>query len=144
MATNWLPAGHNNVSPYLITRNAAQIIELLKAAFGATELFAMKQPDGTIGHAEVKIGDSVIMISDGNEQFPPRPTSVHIYVPDVDAAYQRAIKAGATSEREPADQFYGDRNAGVTDQGGNSWWIATHKEDLSEEEISRRAQAAGR
>jgi PhnB protein len=144
MATKYIPEGHNNVSPYVITKGAAKVIDLLKQAFGATELMCMRMPDGTIAHAEVKIGDSVIMISEGNDQFPPRPAAVHIYLPDVDAAYQRALRAGATSEREPADQFYGDRSAGVTDAGGNSWWIATHKEDLSAEEIDKRAQAPGK
>jgi PhnB protein len=144
MATNYLPEGHNNVSPYLITREAAQVIDLLKTAFGGTELMCMRDPEGRVAHAEVKVGDSVIMLSEGNEQFPARPAAVHIYLPDVDAAYQRALRAGAKSEREPADQFYGDRSAGVVDAGGNSWWLATHKEDLSEEEINRRAAAAGK
>jgi PhnB protein len=144
MATKFVPEGHNNVSPYLITKGAAQVIELLKTAFGATELVCMKQPDGSIGHAEVRLGDSVVMISEASDQFPARPAAIHVYLPDVDEAYQRALRAGAKSEREPADQFYGDRSAGVTDVGGNSWWIATHKEDLSEEELARRAKAAGR
>lgn len=137
-----IPRGHNAVSPYLITTGAGGIIELLKAAFGAEDLGRHLRPDGTIMHAEVRIGDSVIMLSDGNAEFPPAPAMVHVYVPDVDAAYRRALQAGATSVLEPSDQFYGDRSAGIRDAAGNQWWIATHKEDLSPEEIARRAEAA--
>jgi len=144
MAVKPIPEGHNSVSPYLIVHGAAQVIELLTQAFDGTELFRMPTPDGTIAHAEVKIGDSVVMIADATAEFPPSPATVHVYVNDVDAVYQRAVRAGAESVREPADQFYGDRNAAVKDAGGNQWFISTHKEDLSPEEIERRAQAAAR
>ena len=139
-----VPAGHNSVSPYLIIKEAGRVIDLLKQAFGATEVLNMSNPDGKIGHAEVRIGDSIIMLADANEQFPASPATVHVYVPDIDAAYQRALRYGATSLREPSDQFYGDRTAGVKDASGNSWWIATHKEDLTPEEMTKRAKAAGR
>jgi PhnB protein len=142
MTVKPIPEGHNTVSPYVIVRGAAEVIDLLTQAFGATELFRMPTPDGAIGHAEVRIGDSVVMLADASAENPPMPCTVHVYVTDVDAAYRRALRAGAVSLREPADQFYGDRNAGVTDAGGNRWWISTHKEDLSPDEIARRAKAA--
>jgi PhnB protein len=91
-------------------------------------------------HAEVRIGDSILMMGEASEEFPPMPGSFYVYVEDTDAAYQRALDAGAETLMEPADQFYGDRNAGVWDSCGNSWWIATHIEDVPEEEIGRRAR----
>jgi PhnB protein len=140
MAVNPIPEGHNQVSPYLITASAAKVVDFLKATFGARELSRMMKGE-IIGHAELKIGDSVVMLSDGSAQFPSQPASMHVYVEDVDAAYARAIKAGAVSLREPADQFYGDRSGGVKDPGGNTWWISTHVEDVTEEEMRRRSQA---
>ena len=99
--------------------------------------------DGPIGHAEVRLGDSVIMVSDAQgEEYKPMAAGIHLYVEDCDAIYKRALDAGATSIMEPADQFYGDRSAGVRDQFGNHWWIATHKEDLSKEEIAKRMDEA--
>ncbi|HZR80330.1 MAG TPA: VOC family protein [Candidatus Binatia bacterium] len=141
MAAKSVPEGHNSVSPYLIVPGAAQLIEFLKSAFRATELMRSAMPDGSIMHAEVRIGDSVVMIADANEQVPATQANVHVYVPDVDDAYGRAVGAGATSVREPADQFYGDRSAGVK-HAGTQWWIATHVEDVSDEEIARRMKAA--
>lgn len=142
MAVSPIPKGYSAVSPYLIGPGAARVIDLLVGAFGATEQFRSMKPDGTIGHAEVRIGDSVIMIAEAGAEFPAMPATIHVYVPDVDATYRRALAAGAKSVREPSDQFYGDRNAGVQDHAGNQWWIATHKEDLTPEEIQRRAQQA--
>jgi PhnB protein len=139
MTVNAIPAGYSMVSPYLIGKDAAKMIELLVHAFGATERFRSLRPDGTVGHAEVQIGESIIMIAEAGPEAPAMPATIHVYVPDVDAAYGRALAAGAASIREPSDQFYGDRNAGVKDHAGNHWWIATHKEDLSPEEIQRRA-----
>ncbi len=141
MAVNYLPEGYQNVIPYLVVSGAERLIEFLKQTFGAEERERFLRPDGAIMHAEVKIGDSVIMLGEANEQWPARPTSLYLYVPDTDAAYQRALAAGATSLTEPADQFYGDRNAGVTDSSGNVWWIGTHVEDVSKEEMERRAKA---
>lgn len=102
----------------------------------------MPLADGTIMHAEVRIGDSVVMMGESGGEFTPMPASIHLYVEDTDATYKRALRAGATSLREPADQFYGDRSAGVKDLAGNHWWIATHKEDVSPEELEKRAAAA--
>ena len=92
-------------------------------------------------HAEVKIGDSRIMLAEACGAWTPMPTMIHLYVPDTDATYRSALEAGATSLQEPADQFYGDRSGGVKDAFGNHWWIATHKEDLSAEEMQRRREA---
>jgi PhnB protein len=134
-----IPDGYHSITPYLIVHGAARMIDFMKQAFGGAELLRMPKPDGTIGHAEVRIGDSVVMIADANAQFPARPAQLMLYVPNVDEVYKQALAAGAKSDREPADQFYGDRTAGVIDAGGNSWYIATHVEDVPEDELQRRA-----
>ena len=95
-------------------------------------------------HAEVRVGDSIIMLGESGGPFPPMPTCLYLYVPNTDAVYKASLNAGGTSIREPADQFYGDRVAGVKDPSGNQWWIATHIEDVSEEELARRAEAQQR
>jgi uncharacterized glyoxalase superfamily protein PhnB len=102
----------------------------------------MTRPDGTIMHVEVRIGDSKVMMGEPTGQFQPMPAMLYVYVKDTDATYLSAMRAGATSLMEPADQFYGDRNAGVEDPCGNRWWIATHKEDVPAEEMARRARQA--
>jgi hypothetical protein len=101
----------------------------------------MMRPDGTIMHAEVRVSDSVVMMDEPMGEFTPRPGSLYVYVSDTDAVYKRALQAGATSLTEPADQFYGDRNASLQDPVGNQWWIATHQEDVSPEELAKRAEA---
>ncbi|HYI95944.1 MAG TPA: VOC family protein [Bryobacteraceae bacterium] len=126
--TNHVREGFHSVTPYLITRPAASVIEFMKGAFGATEKMRMPTPEGTIMHAEVHVEDSVIEISDGSDKYPANPTSLHIYVRDADAAYERALASGGVSLFAPADREYGDREAGVTDPGGNHWYIATHKQ----------------
>ena len=141
MATQHIPAGYHSVTPYLVVENAKQLIEFLEHAFGAEVTELMARADGSIGHAEVRIGDSVIMLSDARDQWKPLQSAVYLYVPDTDVVYRRALEAGATSVMEPADQFYGDRNAGVQDSAGNFWWIGTHQEDVSREELERRALA---
>jgi uncharacterized glyoxalase superfamily protein PhnB len=144
MAVKPIPDGYHTVTPYLTVQGAAKLIDFLKQAFGAEETERLLRPDGTIGHAEARIGDSVVMLGDATPEFTPMPAMLHLYVTDVDAVYKRALQAGATSLREPADQFYGDRSAGVKDACGNQWWIATHKEDVPPEELKRRAEAAMR
>lgn len=134
-----IPEGYASVTPYLIVDGAARLLDFVKAAFDAKERVRMPGPGDTVGHAEVTIGDSVIMLADGGEQSSPRRGTLHLYVEDCDASYQRALDAGATSERAPEDQFYGDRMAGVNDPTGNQWWIATHVEDVSPEEMARRS-----
>ncbi len=137
-----IPESYHTVTPYLIVPRAARLIEFLKSAFDATEGHRSSRPDGAIMHAEVKIGDSVIMMGEPMGEFQPMPSMLYVYVADTDAAYKRALAAGATTMMEPADQFYGDRNAGVKDMCGNLWWIATHIEDVPPEEMEKRAQAA--
>ena len=138
-----IPDGYHSLQPYLHVRGAAQAIEFYKQAFGATEVMRMPQPDGKLGHAEVRIGDSVVMLAD---EAPERgiysPThlggsavSLMFYVEDCDGVYQRALAAGGKSLREPTDQFYGDRTAGVEDPFGFQWWIGTHVKDVSMEEM---------
>jgi uncharacterized glyoxalase superfamily protein PhnB len=136
-----IPDGYHSVTPYLVVNGAAQLIDFMKNVMGAEERFRMDAPNG-IGHAEVQVGDSMVMLADANDMQPPRPAMVHVYLPDADAAYQRALAAGAKSLREPADQFYGDRSAGVEDRFGNQWWFATHIEDVPPDEMERRAAEA--
>jgi len=143
MAVKPIPEGYHTVTPYLVVEGAAKLIDFVKQAFGAQMVEEPTTgPDGSILHAEVQIGDSRVMLSDATSQYPPLPTMLYVYVKDADATYQSALRAGATSLMEPADQFYGDRNAGVQDACGNRWWIATHKEDVPAEEMARRAQQA--
>lgn len=136
---HYLPAGYHTVTPYLRVEGVIQLIEFLKATFDATQKELMRRADGSIHHAEVQIGDSVIMIGEAAGQSKPEPASFYVYVPDTDATYRRALAAGATSLREPVDQFYGDRSGGVQDAQGNSWWLATRVEDISKEEMEKRA-----
>ncbi len=141
MAVKPIPDGYHTVTPYLIAPGAAKLIDFLKQAFDARESFRMASPEGRIMHAEVRIGDSVVMMSDTGQEAQPRPCMIYLYVNDVDATYKRALQAGATSLREPANQFYGDRSAAVKDPVGNDWGIATHVEDVPPEEIEKRAEA---
>jgi PhnB protein len=150
MAVQPIPEGYNTVSPYLAVDDAAKAIEYYKQAFGAEETVRMNGPDGRIGHAELKIGDSHVMLSDPFPQStttPPKELggtsgSIFMYVEDVDAVVQKAVDAGATVTMEVEDQFWGDRFGSITDPFGHSWSIATHVEDLTPEEIEERGKAA--
>ncbi|MDQ3894827.1 MAG: VOC family protein [Actinomycetota bacterium] len=144
MAVKPIPDGYHTVTPYLIVGRAAELIDFTKRAFGAEEMFRMPGPGGAIMHAEIRIGDSVVMLSDASTENPSTSTMIHLYVEDVDAVYQRALEAGASSLREPENQFYGDRSAGVKDAFGNQWWLATHVEDVSPEELQRRQDELAR
>jgi len=144
MAVKPVPDGYHTVTPYLCCKGAARVIEFLQSAFGATVKDKTMRDDGTVWHADLLIGDSHVMVSDGNEQFPPSTTGMYLYLSDVDAAYDRAVAAGGVSIMPPGDQFYGDRMGGVLDPAGNSWWISTHVEDVSPAEMERRRAAAGR
>lgn len=141
MAVNPIPDGYHTVTPYLLVDGVPKLIEFMKKAFGGKETECMAMEDGTVMHAQVKIGDSIIMMGDPRGRCEPTPASLYLYVPDVDAVYRRAIEAGGESVREPADQFYGDRSGGLKDPVGNTWWIATHIEDVSPEELGKRAAA---
>lgn len=136
-----IPEGYHSVTPYLLVQGAPKLLDFLKQAFDAKETERFTQPDGTIMHAEARIGDSVVMMGEPGGEFKAMPSSIHLYVNDTDATYERAMEAGATSLREPRNEFYGDRSAGVKDPFGNHWWIATHIEDVSREEMLRRASA---
>ena len=150
MAVKPIPEGYHTATPYLIIEGAADAIEFYKQAFGATELFRFPAPDGKIGHAEIKIGDSPIMIADaypdmgynGPKSLGGSPVSVMIYVADVDAVFNAAVAAGATVKEGVTDKFYGDRMGTVIDPFGHVWHVATHKEDVSLEEMEKRAKAA--
>ena len=145
-----IPEGYATLTAYLAVANASEAIEFYEHAFGAKERVRMDAPNDTIGHAELEIGDSLIMLSDPFPQSNTKPpkelggtsASILMYVEDVDAAYKQAVDAGATSTMEPDDQFWGDRMAQVTDPFGHVWQIATHKEDLSDEEIAERGRKA--
>jgi PhnB protein len=134
-----IPDGYHTVTPYLLVQGADKLIDFVKKAFDAKETDRYSMPDGSVGHAEIRLGDSVIMLSEAmGEEYKPMTAGIHLYVENCDTTYQRALNAGATSTMQPTDQFYGDRSAGVKDPFGNHWWIATHKEDLTKEEITKR------
>lgn len=134
-----IPHGFHTVTPYLIVSDASKLIDFLKLAFDATEIDRF-ETDNSIIHAIVQIGDSKIMISDSNENMKPIPCFLYLYVENVDETYKNALMAGATSMREPTDEVYGDRGAGVVDFAGNNWYIATHKKDVSRDELKRLAE----
>lgn len=140
MAAKPIPDGYHTVTPYLTVQGAAELIEFMKKAFDAREWERIMRPDGTVGHAEMRIGDSVVMLGEAKGEWQPMPGAIYLYVTDSDAVYQRALDAGAISVMAPADQFYGDRHGGVRDASGNIWWIATHVEDVPAEELKRRAE----
>lgn len=142
MAVKSKPDGYHAVTPYLIVAGAAQVIEFAKATFGAQEVMRMAAPDGRVGHAELRIGDSVVMLADTSAEHPAMPCMLHVYVDDADATFERALATGATAVRAVENQFYGDRGGSVRDQCGNLWHIATHVEDVPPDEMKRRAEQA--
>lgn len=145
-----IPEGYHSVTPYIIVNDGARAIEFYKQAFGATVLFRMDAPGGKVGHAEMKIGDSHVMLADEHPEMNARsphtlggsPVSLMLYVPDVDATVDRAVEAGAKLTRPIANQFYGDRTGGIEDPFGHAWYVATHVEDIAPEELQKRAAAA--
>jgi PhnB protein len=138
-----VPEGYHRVTPYLVVADGDGLLAFLKGAFQAEVLSRTNRPDGAIANAEVRIGDSMLMVAQAREPWKPMPAGFYLYVTDTDAVYQAALAAGGVSTLEPADQFYGDRNAGVQDAWGNNWWIATHIEDVDDAEIQRRMAARG-
>ncbi len=152
MTVQAIPAGYEAAIPYLSCRDAAAALEFYRNAFGASELMRMVQPDGRVGHAEILVGSGRIMIADefpemnflGPHSLGGSPVGIHVYVEDVDAFVARAVATGARLVREPADQFYGDRSATIEDPSGHRWFFATHREDLTHEEIARRQSAMQR
>ena len=151
MTVKSIPEGYHSVTPYLIIRGAAEAIEFYKKALGATELFRFAAPDGKVGHAELQIGNSRIMLADeypdmgynGPQTIGGSPVALMIYLDDVDTVFKQAVEAGATVKEPLQDKFYGDRIGTVVDPFGHRWHLATHKEDVSMEEMERRAKAAG-
>ena len=140
-----IPDGYTAITPYLVVDDAAALLGFLTDAFGATERMRLAMPQGGIGHAEVEIDGAVLMLSDADPpDFPASATKIHLYVADVDSAYAQAVRAGATSVAEPADQFYGDRAARLIDPSGNHWTIASHVEDVDMDEVMRRVDAMER
>lgn len=144
-----IPAGHNAVSPYLVVKDGVKMLEFYKAAFGAQELNRLVLPDGRLGHAEIRIGDSVIMMADEFPEYGGKSPQtlggtavcIHIYVADVDALFKQALEAGAREKTAVTDQFYGDRSGQIEDPSGHLWWIATHKEDIAPEELQRHVNS---
>jgi PhnB protein len=144
-----IPEGYHTATPYLILDGATEAIDFYKKAFGATELMRFSVPGGKLGHAEIRIGDSIIMMADQSPEMGykgPRalggsPVSIMLYVEDVDSVFNRAVASGATVKEPVQDKFYGDRSGTVQDPFGHLWHVATHKEDLSMEEIQRRVKA---
>jgi PhnB protein len=130
LAGQSVPEGLRTVTPYLAMENTKRFIEFLKEAFGAEEKLVVPTPDGSIAHAKIAIGDSILEMSDAHGPYQPMPCAIHLYVPDTDALYEQALKAGATSLMPPKDQPYGDRSGGVVDPFGNQWFIATHMRDV--------------
>ena len=148
MAVKAIPEGYHSVTPYLIVRDGAAAIEYYKKAFGAVELFRIPAPGGKVGHAEIKIGDSVIMLGDehpsmgynGPETIGGTPVSLMIYLEDVDSVFERAVNSGGTVKQAIEDKFYGDRSGTVVDPFGHIWHLSTHTEDVPAEEMERRAK----
>lgn len=151
MAVKAIPEGYRSITPYLVCKGAAKAIEFYTKAFGAREFMRMPGPGGSVMHAEVKIGDSMVMLADENkdrgalspETIGGTATSIMFYTDDVDAVFNRAISLGAKSEMPPADMFWGDRMGNLVDPFGHKWGIATHKEDVTPDEMQKRMQAIG-
>lgn len=137
-----IPDGYTAVTPYLIVRDVDKLLEFAKAAFSAHVVDVHRDPGGRVMHADIAIGGAHIMMGSANDKWPEKLGSIHLYVNDADASYRAAMNAGAKSLYEPTTHFYGDRSAGVEDPCGVTWWISTHVEDVSPEEMQRRMTAA--
>lgn len=141
MAVKPIPANYPRVSPYLIVKSVEETMDFIQYVFDGKVREKMKSPDGSVNHGEMSIGDSVIMMGKATENHEKQNVMLYIYVEDTDKAFERALEKGGESVMKPADQFYGDRNAGVKDKDGISWWMATHVEDVSPEEVQKRNEA---
>lgn len=135
-----IPIGYHSISPFLMLNDLAGFLDFLREAFDAQVVRRIAGEDGSVMHAEVRLGDSHVMMGDPMGEA-VRPAGLYFYVPNADAVYKQALAAGAASISAPADRFYGDRNAGVQDNWGNIWWLATHIEDVNEGELQRRSDA---
>lgn len=149
MSATAVPAGHHTVTPYLAIKNAVRALEFYQRAFGAIEVYRLMMPDGRLGHAEIRIGDSLIMLADEFPEYGGKspetlggsPVSIHLYVEDVDSLFRTAVAAGAKERKQVQDQFYGDRAGQLQDPFGHLWWVATHKEDVAPDEMQHRVEA---
>jgi PhnB protein len=149
MSANPVPAGQHTVAPYLAVQNGVEALEFYQQAFGATEVYRLIMPDGRLGHAEIRLGDSLIMLADEFPEYgvkaPPTlggsPVSIHLYVADVDVFVAQAVAAGAKEVKPVMDQFYGDRSGQLEDPFGHLWWVATHIEDVSPEDMQKHVDA---
>jgi PhnB protein len=143
-----VPDGHRTVTPYLAINNAAKALDFYQRAFGAVESYKLMMPDGRVGHAEIRLGDSLIMLADEFPEYGGKapdtlggsPVSLHLYVEDVDAFVKKAVAAGAKERKPVADHFYGDRSGQLEDPFGHLWWVATHREDVAPAEMQKRAE----
>jgi len=143
-----IPRGYHSIQPYLHVRGAAKAIDFYKSVFGAVEVLRMPQPDGRLGHAEIRIGDTIVMLADefpergihGPQHYGGAPMTLMLYTEDCDAVYKKAVAAGSRSVREPADQFYGDRMSGFEDPYGFQWYVATHIKDMTPAELEAAAK----
>ena len=133
--------GFHSITPYLFVEDANKLVDFLKQAFGARQIYRIILPNGRLMHTEVRIGDSYLMMGEPTGKFGPMPCSIYLYVEDCDTVYRRAIKAGGISVMEPADQGTGERYGGVKDPSGNIWWVATHIRDVSQEEAQKAAES---
>lgn len=142
MSVKPIPDGYHTITPYMIVEDADKLVEFIQQTFGGELLFQMRNDAGRITHGEMKIGDSMLMLSEAAGEWSPTKTMLHLYVEEVDETFQKALEAGAVSVKEPKNEFYGDRNGCVQDSFGNFWSIATHFEDVSEDELTKRMSAA--
>ncbi len=142
MSVPYRPEGFQSVTPYLIVADCRSLVAFCQTVLSASVRDLVEGPDGAIGHAELMVDGSMIMAGQARGEWTPLPGSVYVYLPDVDAAYARALELGAESVHAPSDQFYGDRSAGVRDSNGVTWWLSTHIEDVAPDELARRAAQA--
>lgn len=144
MSVTYKPEGYHTITPYIIVENADELVEFIEKIFDGQLLFKMQNQDGRISHGEMTIGDSKLMLAEATEEWEPTQTMLHFYVEDIDTVYQKALDFGVVTVKEPKNEFYGDRIATVQDSFGNFWSIATHIEDVSNEEMERRMSASAK
>jgi PhnB protein len=144
MSVKPVPDGYATVTPYLTVKGANALVDFMTNAFDAKEAHVMRGPNGEVWHGDLMIGTSHVMVGEANGPWTAMPSQLYLYLPDCDAVYHKALGAGGTSIQEPKTQFYGDRHGAVKDPCGNTWWIATHVEDVAPEELEKRAAQAAR
>lgn len=144
MAVKPIPDGYHTVTPYLVVNGVRKLLDFVTKAFDAEVKFQMPRPDGEVAHAEFRVGNSMVMCGSASDQHPALPAMLYLYVTDVDSVFEKAVAAGGEVVRPVENQFYGDRSGGLKDPCGNQWWIGTHVEDVSMEEMAKRAAAHGK